>query len=209
MRIQPILQFTARKFDVDFQKPTVSLSASMTSPSISSARSALQQGRLGCARRGFTLIEVLMVVTALAIIAGVVVPQVTTVIDDAKNSAMLKDLREVTMAIERYRMDHAGSPPDLIQNDTLVQLIQKTDADGNIGTGAQQIYGPYLPEIGKNPLNGVARVFRVNSAPPSSLSTRVGWVYHPASGQIWAGLFGEAVDLTAVQVQGAAEVAAH
>src|SRR5262245_31265910 len=55
-------------------------------------------------RRGFTLIEVLMVVTTLAIIAGVVVPQVSTVIDEAKNSAMLRDLREFTMAIERYRM---------------------------------------------------------------------------------------------------------
>jgi prepilin-type N-terminal cleavage/methylation domain-containing protein len=54
-------------------------------------------------RRGaFTLIEVLMVVTALAIIAGVVVPQVTTVMDEARNAALLKDLREFTFAIERY-----------------------------------------------------------------------------------------------------------
>jgi len=156
---------------------------------------------------GFTLIEVLMVVTALAIIAGVVVPQVTTVIDDAKNSAMLKDLREVTMAIERYRMDHTGAPPDLIQNDTLVQLVQRTDADGNVGNGAQNTFGPYLPEISKNPLNGVSRVFRVSSAPPSSLSSRVGWVYHPSSGQIWAGLYGEMVDLAAVQAEG--EITGH
>ena len=101
---------------------------------------------IGRGRRGFTLIEVLMVVTALAIIAGVVVPQVTTVIDDARNAAMLRDLREFTLAIERYRMDHNGRPPDLIQNETLVQLVSKTDADGNVGSGPQYIYGPYLPE---------------------------------------------------------------
>src|SRR3954447_570008 len=83
-------------------------------------------------RRGFTLIEVLMVVTCLAIIAGVVVPQVATVIDDAKNSALLKDLREFTFAIERYRMDHNGGTPDIIQNEVLVQLLQNTDADGNV-----------------------------------------------------------------------------
>src|SRR6476469_5721663 len=94
------------------------------------------QSRRGIAR-AFTLIEVLMVVTALAIIAGVVVPQVTTVMDDARNAAVLKDLREFTFAIERYRMDHNGSTPDLIQNDTLLQLLQTTDADGNVGTGAQ------------------------------------------------------------------------
>src|SRR5262245_38852446 len=91
-------------------------------------------------RRGFTLIEVLMVIAAMAIIAGVVVPQVTTVIDDAKNSAMLKDLRELTMAIERYRMEHNGGAPDLIQNGVLIQLTKKTDADGNVGAGPQFIY---------------------------------------------------------------------
>jgi prepilin-type N-terminal cleavage/methylation domain-containing protein len=148
---------------------------------------------------GFTLIELLMVISALAIIAGVVVPQVTTVIDDAKNSTMLRDLREITMAIERYRMDHNGLTPDLIQSETLVQLIQKTDADGNLGAGPEHVYGPYLPEIPPNALNGVARVFRINVAPPSNLSSRVGWVYHPASGQIWAGLHPEYVDISALE----------
>ena len=66
-------------------------------------------------RRGFTLIEVLMVVTAMAIIAGVVVPQVATVIDDAKNSALLKDLREFTFAIERYRMDRKIAAAGTVQ----------------------------------------------------------------------------------------------
>jgi prepilin-type N-terminal cleavage/methylation domain-containing protein len=150
-------------------------------------------------RAGFTLIEVLMVVTTLAIIAGVVVPQVSTVIDDAKNSALLRDLREFTVAIERYRMEHNGGAPDLIETDVLVQLLKKTDADGNIGTGPQYAFGPYMIEVPRNSLNGVTRVFRVNTAPPANLSSRVGWVYHPASGQIWAGLYPEQVDLTVIQ----------
>jgi prepilin-type N-terminal cleavage/methylation domain-containing protein len=153
-------------------------------------------------RRGFTLIEVLMVVTCLAIIAGVVVPQVATVIDDAKNSALLKDLREFTFAIERYRMDHNGGTPDVIQNDVLVQLLQHTDTDGNVGSGAQYPYGPYLLTVPKNALNGVQRVFRINTAPPSNLSSRVGWVYHPDSGQIWAGLYPDPVDLSTVSSDG-------
>jgi prepilin-type N-terminal cleavage/methylation domain-containing protein len=148
---------------------------------------------------GFTLIEVLMVVTTMAIIAGVVVPQVATVIDDAKNAALLRDLREFTMAIERYRMEHNGGAPDLIQNDQLVQLMQKTDADGNIGTGPQYIYGPYLIAVPRNALNGVTKVFRVNTAPPDNLASRVGWVYHPESGQMWAGLYPDFVDLSTVQ----------
>jgi general secretion pathway protein G len=153
-------------------------------------------------RAAFTLIEVLMVVAALAIIAGVVVPQVTTVMDDAKNAAVLKDLREFTFAIERYRMEHNGGTPDLIQNETLVQLLQTTDADGNLGSGATYPYGPYLTTVPRNALNGVKRVFRVNTAPPANLANRVGWVYHPASGQIWAGLYPEPVDLSTIDSEG-------
>jgi prepilin-type N-terminal cleavage/methylation domain-containing protein len=153
-------------------------------------------------RRGFTLIEVLMVVTALAIIAGIVVPQVTSVMDDARNAALLKDLREFTFAIERYRMDHNGGAPDLIQDEKLIQLLQTTDADGNVGNGPQYSYGPYLLTVPRNALNGVTRVFRVNSAPPSNLTSRVGWVYHPASGQIWAGLYPQVVDLATIQSDG-------
>lgn len=153
------------------------------------------------ARGGFTLIEVLMVVTVLAIIAGVVVPQVTTVIDEAKSAALIKDLRELTHAIERYRMEHNGGPPDLLQNQTLIQLLEKTDADGNVGTGPEFIYGPYVTEIPKNPLNGVSRIFRVNTAPPPNLTQRVGWVYHPDTGQIWAGLFNQPVNLADLEAQ--------
>lgn len=140
----------------------------------------------------------MMVIVALAIIAGVVVPQVTTIIDDAKNSAMLRDLREITAAIERYRMDHNGAPPDLIQSQTLVQMVQKTDIDGNVGNGPEHIYGPYFEVLPPNQLNNVRRVFRVNTAPPSTLSSRVGWVYHPDSGQIWAGLYNGTVDTSAM-----------
>jgi prepilin-type N-terminal cleavage/methylation domain-containing protein len=165
-------------------------------------REANRRGRPRGRRVGFTLIEILMVVAALAIIAGVVVPQVNSVMDDARNAAVLKDLHEFTFAIERYRADHNGATPDLIQNDVLAQLLQTTDQDGNIGTGAQYSLGPYLVTVPRNALNGVTRVFRINSAPPSNLSNRVGWVYHPASGQIWAGLFPENVDLSQVQSDG-------
>ena len=43
-------------------------------------------------RTAFTLIELLMVITAMTIIAGVIVPQVGTAIDDAKHATMLTQL---------------------------------------------------------------------------------------------------------------------
>ena len=167
-----------------------------------SAEASPSRPRRARSRRAFTLIEVLMVVTALTIIAGVVVPQVTTVMDDARHSAMLKDLREFTFAIERYRMDHNGLPPDLIQDEKLIQLLQTTDGDGNVGSGPLYPYGPYLLTVPRNALNNVTRVFRVNTAPPSNLANRVGWIYHPATGQMWAGLYPDPVDLSTIQDDG-------
>lgn len=165
-------------------------------------RFAKRLSHAGSRRSAFTLIEVLLVVSVLAVIAGVVVPQVTSVVDEARNSAALVDLQEITLAIERYRLEHTGQPPDLIQNETLVQLSGKTDLEGNLGSGPKFIYGPYIPSIPKNALNGVARVFRINTAPPANLPNRVGWVYHPASGQMWAGLYPVFVDLAGIDADG-------
>jgi prepilin-type N-terminal cleavage/methylation domain-containing protein len=138
---------------------------------------------------GFTLIEMMMVVAALAIMAGVVVPQVSTALDDAKQSTMLFNLREVGAAIERYRVDHDGTPPELVLARGLPQLTGKTNASGDIGTGAEYVYGPYIDRLPENPLNGTANVYRVNTVPPADLEKRVGWVYHQPTGQIWAGLY--------------------
>jgi type II secretory pathway pseudopilin PulG len=136
----------------------------------------------------FTIIEMLMVIVALAIMAGIVIPQVSGAVDDAKHGTMLANLHEVTNAIERYRMDHSGMPPDLHVSRRLPQLTSKTNVDGDIGSGPGYIYGPYLIEMPDNPLSGTAAVYRVNSVPPSNLDRRIGWVYHVESGQIWAGL---------------------
>jgi type II secretory pathway pseudopilin PulG len=144
--------------------------------------------RTGRTRAAFTIIELLMVITALAIMAGVVIPQVSGAVDEAKQGAMLANLHELTNAIERYRMDHTGLPPDQIVGRRLPQLTKKTDVDGNIGTGPEHVYGPYLVRIPENPLSDTANVYTVTTVPPSTLDKRIGWVYHADSGQIWAGL---------------------
>jgi len=144
--------------------------------------------RTGGTRCAFTVIEMLMVIVALAIMAGVVIPQVSGAVDDAKQGTMLADLHELTNAIERYRMDHSGLPPDQVVGRRLPQLTTKTNVDGDIGTGPEFIYGPYLQRMPENPLSETANVYTVTSIPPSSLDKRIGWAYHVDSGQIWAGL---------------------
>jgi prepilin-type N-terminal cleavage/methylation domain-containing protein len=151
--------------------------------------------RLHRNRRGFTIIELLMVIVALAIMAGIVIPQVSGAVDDAKQGAMLANLHEVTNAIERYRMDHSGLPPDQVVGRRLPQLTSRTNVDGDIGSGPGFIYGPYVKELPANPLSETANVYTVNSTPPANLDKRIGWVYHIDSGQIWAGLHAGLVEV--------------
>jgi prepilin-type N-terminal cleavage/methylation domain-containing protein len=140
-------------------------------------------------RHGFTLIELMIVIAALANRAGVVLPLVTTAIDDAKHSTMLADLHAITSAIERYRSDHDGQVPDQVVGRGFPQLTGKTNSSGDLGSGAGYVFGPYIDRLPENPLNGTANVYLVNKAPPANLELRVGWVYHQATGQIWAGLY--------------------
>lgn len=136
------------------------------------------------------MIEVLMVVAVLAIMSGIVVPQVSSAVIEAKEAAMLADLRELSSAIERYRVEHSGQAPDLVEGRGLPQLTAKTNAYGVVGSGPGFIYGPYIfGELPLNPLNESKDVYRVNDSPPANLDKRVGWAYNPATGNIWAGLY--------------------
>ena len=153
-------------------------------------RCPAQPNRRRWSRAAFTLIELLMVITAMTIIAGVIVPQVGSAIDEAKHATMLNQLHQLQLAIERYQIEHDGHAPDQLVNHSLPQLISHTNAAGTVGAGGGFPLGPYVRNrLPMNPLNDSREVFRSNSAPPANLANRVGWVYHPETGQIWAGLY--------------------
>jgi prepilin-type N-terminal cleavage/methylation domain-containing protein len=139
-------------------------------------------------RAGFTLVELLIVIVALAIIAGMVVPQFGQSLEDAKRSALLNDLHELSSAIERYRIQHDGYPPDDLSGNTLSQLTARTDVYGDVGTGSDYPLGPYVNTgIPRNPLNGSVQVILAPEVPPANPASYEGWLYDPDTGQIWAG----------------------
>ncbi len=78
-------------------------------------------------RRGFTLIEILIVVVILGILAAVVVPQFTNAADDANDAAVRTQLQTLRGQIELYRAQQSADPAllttgwtDLINNDYLM-----------------------------------------------------------------------------------------
>lgn len=64
-------------------------------------------------RRGFTLIEILIVVVILGILAAIVIPQFTDAAQDASASSARSQLQTMRSQVELYRVQNNGQiPPD-------------------------------------------------------------------------------------------------
>ena len=78
-------------------------------------------------RRGFTLIEILIVVVILGILAAIVVPQFTNAADEANDAAVRSQLQTLRGQIELYYAQNAAYPAlltsdwdDMIDGDYLM-----------------------------------------------------------------------------------------
>jgi general secretion pathway protein G len=110
------------------------------------------------AQRGFTLVEILIVVVILGILAAIVIPQFTEASTEAKLSSLCSDLQTVRSQIELYKVQHNDNMPGVVSGVTFIQaLTMTTDLNGALATTGE-IYGPYLQSMPKNPFNDLNTV---------------------------------------------------
>lgn len=146
-------------------------------------------------QRGFTLVEILIVVIILGILAAIVIPQFSNASDDARKSSLSGQLQTLRSQIELYRLQHRGQfPPSLVAGGATAwdEMVTRTNEDHT--TAGNPRFGPYLQAAPRNSLNGNIDVFVVangatdygsgGGASPGAATD--GWVFNSVTGKLWA-----------------------
>ncbi len=124
--------------------------------------------------KGFTLVEILIVVVILGILAAIVIPQFTNASESAKYSNLTSQLQTVRSQIALYQNQHNDAFPDLSSGWT--QLTGETEIDGTTPEAGDFTYGPYLQKVPNNPFTDSSAVSGTPTTDGTASAT-VGWVW--------------------------------
>jgi len=136
------------------------------------------------AQRGFTLVEILIVVVILGILAAIVIPQFTEASTEAKLSSVCSDLQTIRSQIELYKVQHNDAMPGTVSGVTFIQaMTMKTTLAGALDTSGD--YGPYLQQMPKNPFNDLNTV-ETEAVDTGLGGGNAGWHFNTATGNFRA-----------------------
>ena len=115
-------------------------------------------------RRGFTLIEMIVTLTVLAILAAAAMPIAETAIQRDKELELRRALREIREALDAYKKladekrieveeDNEGYPPDLETLVKGVEVQERQEGEEEGGKASKKIIR-FLRRIPKDPMTG-------------------------------------------------------
>jgi prepilin-type N-terminal cleavage/methylation domain-containing protein len=166
---------------------------------------------LKLAKRGFTLVELLIVVIILAILAAIVIPQFTSATTDAQESALDANLAALRSAIALFQVQHNNIYPGSVATSGgtcaggtagaalintnqafMDHMLMASDAAGHtcsLSDPAINRFGPYIRKgIPNEPINNLgslaANITVTATGAPIVATAAGGWAYDTKSGQI-------------------------
>lgn len=130
--------------------------------------------------KGFTLVEILIVVVILGILAAIVIPQFTNASESAQFSSTVSQLQTIRSQVELYKNEHGNDWPTADGTATgtwdWARLTALTEFDGTTPEAGDETYGPYLQKVPSNPFEKSATVSG-NPGTDGTAAAGVGWVW--------------------------------
>jgi general secretion pathway protein G len=116
-------------------------------------------------RSGFTLLELMIVITVIVILAAIVLPQFQRTILATREAVLREDLSKLRMLIDQYASDKQRLPQDLeeIVAAGYMREVPKDPITGNADWALEIGEDPNLPDGGQGLLN-------VHSSSPDTAS---------------------------------------
>jgi len=149
-------------------------------------------------RKGFTLVEILIVVIILGILAAIVIPQFTSASQDARKNSLVSQLQTVRSQVELYKLQHLdklpiglnGAAGSVATATAWAEMVNRSNANGSTGTDSTSYpFGPYLQSAPVNPLNGNANVLIVTGDLAAAAATggaaTDGFVFNKLDSKTW------------------------
>lgn len=144
-------------------------------------------------RAGFTLVELLIVVVILGILAGIVLPTISSSTDDAEYSAAYQNVQTLRSSVDMYKVSHGkypgypatGAPTEAIFVAQMTLASKKDGTTAALGTSGYP-HGPYIKTgVPANPFNGFStvKIITDGTAFPTAADDTTGWIFKPETGQ--------------------------
>ncbi len=149
------------------------------------------------ARKGFSLIELVIVVLIIGILAAIAVPRMSRGASSAGDSALAGNLAVLRNAIDLFQTEHDGKFPTLADLEKALTGYSDQSAatygPKDVANGV--IYGPYLRKIPALPVGAD----KGKSGIIGTYTAGNGWVYDATTGTIKANCPDSEVDARGVK----------
>ncbi len=132
--------------------------------------------RIQATKRGFTLVEMTIVVGILAMILAIAVPTFLRAVTRAKENRIRADLSAIRSAMKQFYLDTSGYPTSLNQLSTFPSgpTLPGTYSASPVTLVSADWRGPYLTVIPTDPIAKTPYTYNSSAFPPTVSATAAG-----------------------------------